>query len=286
MKDVLDGVNLHPRSAAETLVALDTVARRFAARRDPRAVFPRVYAIITHGVADEVARTPSGFREPRWMSRLAGRFGERYLETLAWSLRAERQDCSAWDVAYRYAAAGATIPLQDVILGLSAHINYDLALGIAQTIAEHGHARDRHMLERYKHDHDHINVLLDRAIPESYARVAEDFGCRTTALLTSLSFPRVRWTTLKVLEVWRERVWRDVLDLLRADGDAPARTRVLARMERYSRGVGRAVALGSAVYLAGRPLLPEALRARTAQWLVRAEAERAGLDPALSAVLA
>lgn len=265
--DILKDVPRQPQSVDETYTALDLVGTRLAAQGDRRAAFPKIYGMITRAVADAVAQTPSPFLEPRWMSRLAGRFGERYLDTLSWSLDRVPQDCTAWRIAYRYADERATIPLQDVILGLSAHINYDLTLGIAQTIEEHGEANNSRMLARYKHDHDHVNTILDRSIPEAYEVVVNTFGCRTTSLLTGPWFPLVHRGTLKVLAVWREQVWRDVLALLASHGDE--RERVRQRLERRSGLFGHALVLGSDAYLAGKPLLAEPTRQRLGRWLIQ-----------------
>ncbi len=82
----LAGIPEHPVNADDALLALDTVAARLASRGDGRAAFPDIYGIITRKVAEEVKKNRGIFVEPLWISRLAGRFCERYLETLRWSL--------------------------------------------------------------------------------------------------------------------------------------------------------------------------------------------------------
>lgn len=231
--DYLAGIDRRPANVHEALAALETLTARFRRAGDARAAFPDIYAIITRRVSEEVRKPKSRFLEPAWIARLAGRFCERYIETLAWSLDGTRQDNGAWACAYTAAARPATLPIQDVMLGLSAHINYDLALGIAETIREHGHADDAEMLARYKHDHDEVNALLEASIPEAFARLVENHDCQATALIRDRAYRLASWTAMQLLQSWRAHVWNDVLALLGARTEE-ARAAVVRKMNRRS----------------------------------------------------
>jgi Family of unknown function (DUF5995) len=252
---VLDGVSLAPQNGRDALAALEQVAARLHAEGDPRAAFPEVYGVITRRVLLEAEQPRSGFLEPRWIERCVGRFCARYLQTLDRSLRGLPQDCEAWRLAYQYAAAELTVPLQDVIFGISAHINYDLAIDISENIRAHGHAGDPAMLARYKHDHDLINELLRECLPECVARVRDHHGCRTMALVWRTTAPLFTRSTLVTLGLWREHVWGDVLRLLAAAND-DARRAVLRAMDRRAGRIGRGIAGLSAGWLLGRAVLP------------------------------
>lgn len=252
---VLHGVSLAPRDGQEALEALERVAERLHAQGDPRAAFPEVYGVITRRVLLEAQKPRSGFLEPRWIERCVGRFCARYLQTLDRSLRTLPQDCEAWRLAYGYAGAELTVPLQDVIFGISAHVNYDLAIDISENIRAHGHAHDRAMLARYKHDHDLINELLRECLPECVDRVRDRHGCRTLELVWRVTGPLFARSTLLTLGTWREHVWGDVLRLLAASSEEERRA-VLRAMDRRAGRIGRAIAGMSAGWLLGRAVLP------------------------------
>jgi hypothetical protein len=218
----------HPTDAGEAHAALDQVAETLLHAGDARAAFPDIYAVITLRVAIEVARPDGPFQEPTWISRLAGRFCTRYLETLRWAIDGSAQDTSAWASAYDSAGADGMPPVQHALLGLSAHINHDLAIGIHATIVEHGHADDRAMIARYKHDHDYVNALLDASIPEAFDRLIKRHHCATTVWLDRAG-RLTRWCTMELLSRWRAQVWVEVEALLAARTDA-RRARVLRRI--------------------------------------------------------
>lgn len=251
MSSLLEGIEPRPKDVVAALESLESVVERLRARRDARAVFPDVYAVITRNVAREVLGRTGFFQEPEWISRLAGRFAERYLETLAWSLQGTAQDCRAWALAYVYADLGLTLPFQDAALGISAHINFDLALGLWRTIEEFGDTSERR-LARYKHDHDAVNRLLAASLPEAVECLVERYACPVTPrMFSGAARPVMGGVALFVLERWRAHVWEDVLSLVHASG-AAGREAVVARMHRRSGGLGQVFALGCEVRRMGR----------------------------------
>jgi hypothetical protein len=245
----------HPKTVHEARRALDAVTERLLAEGDARAAFPDVYGIITRRVAESVeiserqgqgGRTEEAFFwAPRWISRLAGHFCERYLETLAWSLSGAAQDAGAWDATYAACHERGMLPLQHVLLGLSAHINFDLAIGIHRTILEHG-ATDPATLRRYRHDHDAVNDLLRASIPEAFDHLIHRHACEATALVFHRAYAFAEWATMRVLASWRARVWDDAMALLHATSDGARRT-IVDRMERLSRRYARILALPGAL---------------------------------------
>jgi hypothetical protein len=231
-----------PACAPEALEALTSAAERLRASGDPRAAFPDIYAIITRRVSDRVALGPGRFfLEPEWISTLAGRFCQRYLETLWRSLAGRPQDTEAWAVAYAASELDSTTPLANVLLGLSAHINFDLAIGIYRTIVELG-ATDHARIARYKHDHDAVNELLEASIPEAFDRLITRHRCPVSRALFHRAYAVSRWTAVHFLTSWRARVWDDALELVFA-GRAEAREAVLRRLDRRSGRYARLLAL-------------------------------------------
>ncbi len=243
----------HPKTVFEALGALDGVTEKLLAEGDPRAAFPDVYGIITLRVAESVELSERQgerglFLAPAWISRLAGHFCERYLETLGWSLSGGSQDASGWDATYAAVHLEGTFPLQHVLLGLSAHINFDLAIGIHKTILEHG-ATDAATLRRYKHDHDAVNDLLRASIPEAFDHLIHRHHCEAAAVIYRRTYAFAEWATMRILANWRARVWDDAMAMLAARSTAERET-IVARMERLSRRYARLLSLPGALPLA------------------------------------
>jgi len=221
---------MQPATPGAALAALENVAAQFSKARDARAAFPDVYAVITQKVIERLGDGSGYFRAPEFISLLVGVFTTRYLQTLDWSLRGLPQDCRGWDLAYQLAAKNALPATAHAALGISAHINYDLALGIHEVVVRLGASRDPARLALFKHDHDAVNALLAASFPESAGRLRRTHGCAFANLLPDAT---IKWLTpylLKVLADWRDDVWRNMLALLGATS-AAERAAVIGRMD-------------------------------------------------------
>lgn len=234
--------SLHPTTVNDALLALDGVTQRFLRAGDPRAAFPDIYAVITRKVAERAGWGPRRyFLEPAWMSRVSARFCEQYLETLRRSLTGHAQDSRVWAATYALCDRADAPPIQHAFLGLTAHINFDLAIGIAGTLAEHGCASDPAKLSRCKHDHDLVNELLRTSFPEALECLVSRHDCATSGLFLERVRRPAEWMTLGILGTWRERVWDDAIALLRTTTD-PQRDGIVSRMDRRSFRIGRSLA--------------------------------------------
>ncbi len=234
---IFAGVPLHPTKVQDALQALELVTARLSALKDGRAAFPAIYGIITRRVAEEVSSKNGRFLEPLWISRLAGRFCERYLETLRWSFERTPQDAGAWHIAYIRAQKPESTPALNVLCGISAHINYDLALGIRDNIVAFGHRACPEMIARYKHDHDQVNHVLEASIPEALDRLSRDHGCPMSAFARKRALSLTRWCTMQLLSSWRAQVWADARRLLAAT-NADEKARLVGQMDQRSTRIG------------------------------------------------
>jgi Family of unknown function (DUF5995) len=239
---ILEGIKLAPDSLNEARISLEQTSMRLRCQDDARAVFPDVYVVITEIVEREINGRTGFFLEPGFISRLVPEFARRYLETLAWTVEGRAQDCSAWALAYDYCRLDGVTPLQHAVLGISAHINFDLALGIHATIRRLGYTGDPAELSRYKHDHDAVNELLARSLPEALDRLERVYGCSMTGLLGERTRRHAVHIMLEMLRRWRDLVWTNVVELLQAP-DEQSRHRVVLRMERRSRRIGHRLRL-------------------------------------------
>jgi hypothetical protein len=103
--------------------------------------------------------------------------------------------------------------IQDLILGLNAHINYDLANGIYLNLKEHGDQSDHLLLPRRKFDHDQVNNILLRCIPAISETLTRDYG-GGILLISRLMHNLDEFLTETGLRYYRERVWWSAISFL------------------------------------------------------------------------
>lgn len=135
---------------------------------DRRAVFLTIYTEMT--AATIRAIDDGTFQDPDWMERYLVRFAEYYRRAFRDYERGEMAAVpDPWIVAFGAAVRGDGLVLQDALLGINAHINYDLAL----TLSDGGLDPDRP--SKYA-DHTRVNEILRRLVSVQQELLAERYA--------------------------------------------------------------------------------------------------------------
>lgn len=244
----MDDIDWHPTEAEPALVSLNQAMERLRDLGDQRAVFLDVYVVITDRAVKRL-KSPDfgGFLEPGWLSNLTGRFAEEALVAVHDSLLHRPLHSAAWRFATHYPSNRLTQPWQDAMLGVSAHINHDLGLVVYDSLSEQRQHLDAEKLERYRHDYFLVNDILWDSIPECLELLVR-YDCQLTKRLLKVPFSRsvMYPAIMKLLEVWRARVWQDAMDLFNAP-TTEARRSVVARIDHGSGRIAQAICAPDAV---------------------------------------
>ena len=194
---------------------------------DQRQYFHATYQRTTIAVAEEIKR--GGFADPEWVERWDVVFADLYLDALEAAL-AGREPSRPWAIAF---GAPAGLPaLRHVLLGMNAHINYDLPQALVAVITDE-QFDDPELLARREADHQAIDtVLASRVAAEDDELTAVS---RPSTLLDRLLRPFNRLGTQRFLREAREKVWANAIALSQARRQGPdAYATVLAQLEELS----------------------------------------------------
>jgi hypothetical protein len=233
---------MRPRDIHEAIPMMQKALDWYHENNDYRAVFLRSYYIITLNV--HAALNPSDprkqvFFDPDWIASLAGKFSSLYFQSLTTHERDAGTE-RAWKIAHQLAESRESTVVQDLLLGLNAHINYDLAYGIYLNMKEHGDDRNHLLLPRRKFDHDQVNDILMASIPQITETLARDYGGAIRFLDVALD----RLDDLLAgtgLRYYRERVWWNAVTYLTAADDSEIGL-VHEKLNRESTGIANLVA--------------------------------------------
>jgi hypothetical protein len=193
------------------------ILARLESTRDPRRYFLGTYARTTAAVGAAIHGTT--FEDPAWVDRWDVAFAGLYLE----ALEAFETDPALTPRPWRLAlgAAPGLPPLRLVLLGMNAHINYDLPQALLAVITDREFGDPALMARRHR-DHEKIDAVLASrvAVEDGLLEDAErDGAVPRRSLLDRLLTPVNRAATRRFLTESRRRVWRNT-ELLQA-----ARTR-------------------------------------------------------------
>ncbi len=215
------------RARHETIESvIDDMTRRWRAldaAGDFRAVFAASYLATTENVLR--ATQGGGFRDRAWIVRIDCDFAERYFDAFDAFDRGEACP-KPWEIAFRHATERRTAVLQDILLGMNAHIAFDLPFSLDATI-EPGATPER-IAER-RADYERLNEVLASAVDEVQRRAAWAYD--PVMMLADVALGDLdEGLTSRVIEVWRTRVWERFL-LLRHAADPESRKLVEGYVE-------------------------------------------------------
>jgi hypothetical protein len=196
---------------------------------DTRRYFHATYLRTTRAVAEEIDR--GGFADGAWLERWDLAFADLYLDALAADLSGEPVS-RPWRIAFDTARERPDLPpLRHVLLGMNAHINYDLPQALIAVITPEEFDNPA-VRESRAADHRHVDeVLVARVGDEDDELTAQS----RQSLLDRMLAPANRWATRRFLTEARAKVWRNTMLLDRARrADSREYTRVLAELEELS----------------------------------------------------
>ena len=180
---------------------------------DRRAIFLDCYLRMTRNMLAALAA--GEFRDGAWVDRLLCRFADYYFDALAAYDRTDPATPPVWRVAHDAAATSGTMTLQNLLLGVNAHINYDLVLTLVEVLVpEWENLAETERNTRYI-DYTYVNDVIARTIDVVQDEIVER-ATPALRLVDDLLGPVDEWVTEKIIVDWREEVWRHALAMLAA----------------------------------------------------------------------
>jgi len=200
---------------------------------DHRAVFALTYLITTQGFREYLSdrREPAFFADEAGIIQLDRAFANLYFDAV------ERYGNGiappAWRIAFDAAREGRTNAVQDIFLGMNAHIQRDLPVALAAVGIVDGNGVSR------KPDHNRINEILSAVLDG----IEDELAARYDPLISladAKPSPADEEGALEMLKSWREGAWRNAERLTLAK-TAAARAKVMAQIETVSAAWARVI---------------------------------------------
>lgn len=204
---------------------------------DDRALFLGCYHLMSARMLDAIARRE--FDDPPWVDRLLHRFADYYFDALDAHEADPGTPPAVWRVAFRAAGDPDVTALQKLLLGVNAHINYDLVLTLVDLLDDEWPAADERIRGTRLADHERVNAIIARTIDA----VQDDvLGPAMPAMrvVDWLLGPADEALIAHLIAGWRGSVWTSATSLL--DAPAPeARAALLKRVEADALGMARRI---------------------------------------------
>ena len=216
-----------PTTLADLLQRLDVLIDDTRRANSRIAYFAVLYRLVTRALQETAAASP--FEDPARIERLTTIFAGRYFDALDRFMHKQAAPL-CWSEAFRAATNVRPVVVQHLLLGMNAHINYDLGIAVVQAAPGAELAKLRPDFELVN---DVLAGLIDRieqALTRIYPalRLVDALGGRTDEEILEFS-----------LRTARAVAWSNAERLAVLDGDAQAAE--LQRTDRLTQKLARKI---------------------------------------------
>jgi hypothetical protein len=196
------------RDIEAVVAAMDQRLPRIPPGRGAQRLFLETYRRTTLAVGQAIR--DAEFEDPDWVERWDVVFADLYLAALDLDLAGSPDVPRPWRLAFD---APEELPaLRHVLLGINAHINYDLPQALLGVIGDDEFA-DPVIVARRARDHERIDGVLSGRV----AAEDDELGAVSPpSTLDRLLQPLNRFSSRRFLREARRKVWHNTVELQQA----------------------------------------------------------------------
>ncbi|SHM32478.1 hypothetical protein SAMN04488057_10177 [Cyclobacterium lianum] len=183
---------------------------------DQRHVFLGCYSMMSQNMYDAIGMKQ--FVNAEWVSRLLLRFSEYYFDALAHYDKQPAIAPAVWRQVHDASLNPEISVTQNLLLGVNAHINYDLPLALYDCLVKTW--RDLPEKERglLKQDHEMVNQIIANTIDAVQDSIINPSSW-SMAAIDELMGRVDEWLLSRLISSWRNEVWEVSLELLSSQAE-------------------------------------------------------------------
>lgn len=181
---------------------------------DRRGDFLRCYRLMTGNML--VAIEAGDFHDGPWVRRLLDHFAQYYFVALQEYDGNSSETPIVWSITHEAAVHPDIQVLQNLLLGINAHINYDLVLTLYDILSpEWQNLTTEDRRKRYE-DHKQVNRVIGRTVDKVQDSILEP-KMPVMNLIDKMLGPVDEWAVSLLIRTWREQVWHNTERMLDSD---------------------------------------------------------------------
>lgn len=204
---------------------MQLLVSRWEEAGDERCVFLKCYSLMTGNMLAGIDRRR--FSDGGWVQNFVERFAGYYFDAL------DAYDCDAatappvWRLAHDAAGSADTWAIQKLLLGINAHINYDLVLTLEELLAPSWPDLPAGQRAARRRDYDTVNRIIGQTIDAVQDDVLEP-AMPFMSWIDRVLGPADEMLLSRLLTNWRDHVWQQAVDLMAAREPAARAARIKA----------------------------------------------------------
>jgi len=180
-------------------------------RGDRRAIFLGCYALMTGNMLSATKRRR--FEDDEWVSNLIHHFAGYYLDALEAYESPAGTPPAAWRITHDAAQDPETMVMQNLLLGINAHVNYDLALAVTDLLDPEWSSLSPGIRKSRYQDYLQVNQIIADTVDTVQDQVVERYA-PLMEIVDIVLGPLDEWFASQLINNWRDEVWQEVVGML------------------------------------------------------------------------
>jgi len=193
---------------------MQALIERWEAANDLRAIFLRCYVLMTRNML--AALTAQDFEDNLWVASLLRHFADYYFKALDAYDQEQTNIPPVWGIAFDATRRPHTHVLQNLVLGVNAHINYDLVFALEDMLRPEWQGLSAEQRRMRYHDHCHVNDIISQTIDSVQDQIIDRYSVALEVADVMLG-PLDEWMTSRLISLWRDEVWEFATKLSETD---------------------------------------------------------------------
>ena len=200
---------------SDLVTRMHTQIQAWQQTKDDRAIFLTCYAMMTENMLTGIAT--GDFADGPWVASLTHCFAGYYFDALA--LYEKQGRPPVWAFTFETACGKQAHVLQNLLLGVNAHICYDLIFALADSIGDEWADLPEDGRMRRHRDYCHVNDVIGATLDAVQDQVVEKHDPNMNII--DHAFGRLdEWMIHTLITRWRAEVWEQSLAYVTAAPDA------------------------------------------------------------------
>jgi hypothetical protein len=219
---------------APVIHRMQSFVAEWESQSDQRSIFLSCYMLMTGNMLTAVDQKE--FSDPQWVDGLLHAFADYYFIALDTYNLHPTSAPPVWKLAHDACRDPSMSPLQKLLLGVNAHINYDLVLTLVDLLRpEWPNLQEERRKVRYQ-DHCLVNDIIGRTIDTVQDTILEP-SMPIMDIIDNLLGPLDEYLISRLISGWRENVWKNATRLIEIQ-DLAEQHELLKKVEKDSMRTG------------------------------------------------
>lgn len=196
-------------STDPVLQRMSSLVTEWEQAHDRRSIFLGCYQLMTANMLGAIEQ--ARFHDDEWVSNLLHRFAKYYFDALELYNLHSDETPQVWRLAHNATRQEKVMTLQHLMLGVNAHINYDLVFTLHDMLAPEWNDLSTEQRQQRLSDHTLVNKIIGETIDTVQDQVIDQHS-PWFSLVDKLLGPTDEWLTSRLIAHWRKEVWTNAIE--------------------------------------------------------------------------